>query len=448
MPARNAHGIVRVVAVENQPSRSSVAGAAPPARATAAAANVPATASTATRIGLVVRRLIAGAVLMRKVSATATAMSAPAVTDHEATASASPTVAPPPTILTGLRGHPSVAARRRHELGQALGGGEQCAPDEDRCQRGHGDDPACHLIGEPALGEGQQDVDGDHEHRRPCDLPEGIEAGRRQGVEGRRRVEGQREQDQPLPALDAPVQRDARDRRHRGDQRSVEHPLDRWMLEVGAVRDGDAGRRGEPCPGNAVCTTAGRGPAGRGRGRAKTAARRATSLPGDDCMRVPVVAWAHPTGLLEVVSTVGTTRSDSPEGARRPRQEQQDRACTRRLTSSESGRSSLAKTELMCFSTARLVRPRVSRSPRCSCPWPSPRGSRARAAVSVGSGERSAASSPATSGSTTLGSRPSRRRRRSRSPPAAARGVEALLEQVGAALRAGLQQRQRVRGSE
>ena len=43
---------------------------------------------------------------MRKVNATATAMSAPAVSDHEATASASPTVAPAPRILTGLRGHP------------------------------------------------------------------------------------------------------------------------------------------------------------------------------------------------------------------------------------------------------------------------------------------------------------------------------------------------------
>ena len=185
---------------------------------------------------------------MRKVSATATAMSAPAVTDHDATASASPTVAPPPRILTGLRGHSSVAARRRHELGQALGRGEKGAPDEHRCERGHGDDPACHLIGEPALREGQQDVDGDHEHRRPCDLPKRIEAGRRQRVERRRRVEGQREQDQPQPALDAPMQRDAPDHRHRGDQRSVEHPLDHWMPEVGAVRDGDARPGGEPRP--------------------------------------------------------------------------------------------------------------------------------------------------------------------------------------------------------
>ena len=44
---------------------------------------------------------------MREASATATAISAAAVTDHEATARASPTVAPPPRILTGLRGHSS-----------------------------------------------------------------------------------------------------------------------------------------------------------------------------------------------------------------------------------------------------------------------------------------------------------------------------------------------------
>ena len=105
MPARKAHGIVRLVAVENQPSRSSVAGAAPPVRATAAAAKVAATASTERRIGLIVRRPMEGAVLMRKVNATATAMSAPAVSDHEATASASSTVAPAPRILTGLCGH-------------------------------------------------------------------------------------------------------------------------------------------------------------------------------------------------------------------------------------------------------------------------------------------------------------------------------------------------------
>jgi hypothetical protein len=49
---------------------------------------------------------MAGAVRMRKVSATATAMSAPAVSDHGATASASSSAAPPPTILSGLRGHP------------------------------------------------------------------------------------------------------------------------------------------------------------------------------------------------------------------------------------------------------------------------------------------------------------------------------------------------------
>ena len=101
----------------------------------------------------------------------------------------------------------------------------------------------------------------------------------------------------------------------------------------------------------------------------------------------------------------------------------------------------------MCFSTALLVSTRVSAIAALLLPLAiSARTSRSRA-VSPASGERSTRTFAATSGSTILES--------STEPPAATdsiaatsctRSLDALLEQIGAALRAGLQQCHCVRG--
>ena len=120
-------------------------------------------------------------------------------------------------------------------------------------------------------------------------------------------------------------------------------------------------------------------------------------------------------------------------------------ALTRLLTSSASERPSLKKIEWMCFSTARLLSTRDSAIALLLFPWAIwARTSRSRG-VRAARDERSARPFEATSRSTILGS--------TTEPPSAtvsraerscSRSSHALLEQVSAALRARLEQGQRV----
>jgi hypothetical protein len=122
-------------------------------------------------------------------------------------------------------------------------------------------------------------------------------------------------------------------------------------------------------------------------------------------------------------------------------------ALTRLLTSSAKERSSLRKIELMCFSTARLVRTSVSAIAALLLPLAiSARTSRSRA-VSAARGERS---TPQLGGDERLDDlgiqhgAPGRDRLDRRDQLSTV--ADALLEQIRAALGSGLQQRQSVRG--
>ena len=114
----------------------------------------------------------------RAVSTTATAMSAPAVSHHvghRQRVGQRRAASHDPERIAGA----CAAACPGQELGQAVGGDEQDAPDQGRCSRGQRHDSACAGVREPSFRKGEEHVDGDDEQRPARDVAERVEARRR-----------------------------------------------------------------------------------------------------------------------------------------------------------------------------------------------------------------------------------------------------------------------------